>query len=144
MAYMSQEHKQRIHKELKAIMPIGWKWSLSVNHHSTLVFTIAKAPMDLISICNDIQKEWHIDRNARLGWKDEFQPSTHFDISRWEADKFPSEFKELFMNIQQALNLDNFDNSDSQTDYFHVGHYVRFNIGRWDKPFTYAPIGETA
>lgn len=34
-----------------------------------------------------------------------------------------------------ALNTDNYDNSDVQTGYFDVGHYVELRIGRWDKPF---------
>ena len=35
----------------------------------------------------------------------------------------------------QALNTDNHDNSDIQTDYFDVGHYVELNIGTWEKPY---------
>lgn len=33
------------------------------------------------------------------------------------------------------LNIDNYDNSDSQTDYFDVGHYTSINLGSWNKPF---------
>jgi hypothetical protein len=41
----------------------------------------------------------------------------------------------IFEKISDALNLDNFDKSDSMTDYFHVGHYVDINVGKWNKPF---------
>jgi hypothetical protein len=43
---------------------------------------------------------------------------------------------EVLKNINNVLNTDNFDESDSMTDYFHVGHYVSISIGSWDKPFT--------
>jgi hypothetical protein len=29
-----------------------------------------------------------------------------------------------------------FDNSDSQTDYFHVAYYYDIQVGKWDKPYT--------
>ena len=34
-----------------------------------------------------------------------------------------------------ALNIDNHNRSDSQTDYFDVGHYTSINLGSWNKPF---------
>ena len=49
MAYMSQENKKSIAVNLKTVIPASWKWSLSVRHHSTLVLTIASAPIDLIA-----------------------------------------------------------------------------------------------
>ncbi|MGI6124931.1 MAG: molecular chaperone DnaJ, partial [Acetivibrionales bacterium] len=41
--------------------------------------------------------------------------------------------------INQALNIINsynFDDSDSQIDYFHTNFYTHMSIGKWDKPFT--------
>jgi hypothetical protein len=40
--------------------------------------------------------------------------------------------------IAKALNTGNFNNSDSQSDYFHVGFYSSLHLGRWDKPFVVA------
>ncbi len=40
--------------------------------------------------------------------------------------------------INQALNIINsynFDDSDSQIDYFHNNFYTHMSIGKWDKPF---------
>jgi len=45
------------------------------------------------------------------------------------------ELKDVFDKIFEALNIDNFDESDIMTDYFHVGHYVNVNVGSFDKPF---------
>ena len=38
----------------------------------------------------------------------------------------------LALNI---INSYNFDDSDSQIDYFHTNFYTYMSIGKWDKPF---------
>lgn len=38
----------------------------------------------------------------------------------------------VFGKINQIVNKGNFNNSDSMTDYFHVGFYTEISIGRWD------------
>lgn len=111
MAYMSQEKKAKIAVALKAIMPKDWKYSLAVRHHSTIVMTIKSAPVALIE-------------------------GTHCDVNIYYLDRqFEGNTLALFEKIKSALNIDNFDESDSMSDYFHVGHYVDLNIGRWDKAF---------
>lgn len=37
--------------------------------------------------------------------------------------------------VDEIANGSNWDNSDSQTDYFDVNYYCHMNIGKWDKPF---------
>lgn len=130
MAYMNQEKKAKINTALKAIMPKDWKWSLSVRHHSTIVLTIASAPIDLLAIVNAKCAE-----NCKSIGMD-FQPNTSAEISYCWKKMFTGELLDLFSKISAALNIDNFDNSDAMTDYFHVGHYVDLHIGRWNKPFT--------
>jgi hypothetical protein len=114
MAYMSQEQKAKIVVELKKVIPKDWKWSVSVEHRSTIVLTISKAPVDLNAMAPHGLNEYHLDLN------------------------FSGELLETFKKIRAALNLDNFDNSDPMTDYFHVGHYVNIRIGKWNKPFIFA------
>ena len=105
MAFVDQSKKSRIAANLKKVVPKGWKYSLAVRNHSTIVMTIASAPFELIKA---------FEGNAYI--KDE-------------------SVGEVFAKIFEALNTDNYDRSDSQTDYFDCGHYVDLNLGRWDKPF---------
>ena len=42
---------------------------------------------------------------------------------------------EVLKRADQIVNADNWDRSDSQTDYFDVNYYTHFAIGKWDKPF---------
>lgn len=122
MAYMNQEKKKNIAAALKLVVPKGWKYSLSVNNHSSIVCTITAAPVDLATAF-----KWSDDR-ARDCY--DVNPY-HFESNVANAELLP-----VMRAIMGALNLDNFDNSDSMTDYFHVGHYVECHFGRWNKPFT--------
>lgn len=41
---------------------------------------------------------------------------------------------DLLKGVTDIVESYNFDDSDSQTDYFHVNFYFHLHIGRWDKP----------
>lgn len=128
MAYVNQDKKAKIAAALKKVVPAGWKYSLAVRHHSTIVMTISAAPFDLIKAFKA---------------SDYFNPetATSIEVNPYHyrshiADECVADVIEAIMD---ALNTDNHDRSDLQTDYFDVGHYVDLHIGRWNKPFTYKP-----
>jgi len=133
MAFVDQAKKSRIAAELRKVMPQGWKYNLAVHQHSTIVCTIAAAPFELIK-----------DRNK----SEYFDPetATHFTVNPYH---YPRAFKTCAVratlgSIVLALNTDNYDRSDSQTDYFDCGHYVQLQIGRWSKPFVCTAVQEVA
>jgi len=41
----------------------------------------------------------------------------------------------MLMKAAEIINRENWDNSDPMTDYFDVGFYLTFSIGKWNKPF---------
>jgi hypothetical protein len=106
MAFMNQEKKAAIAAELKKVVPANWKYSLRVRHHSEIVMTISKAPVDLNAYNNDDLPEEQL-----------------------------AELDKIFDAIHAALNLNNHDNSDPMSDYFDVGHYWHVSIGTYEKPF---------
>lgn len=112
MAYASKELKAKVAAKLKTIMPKGWKYSLAIRHYSTLVLTISKAPVDLNVIA---------PKGINM---------YHFHGGLTDAQYLP-----LFKDIVAAMNTDNYDRSDIQSDYFDVGHYVNIGIGKYEKPF---------
>lgn len=119
MAWMSQEKKAKIAAKLKDVVPKGWKYTLAVRNRSEIVMTISEAPVDLLRACKDFK-----------------EGNTSWAVNEYWVDRsFTPEVAEILSRIFDALNLDNHDNSDIQTDYFDVGHYVALLIGRWDKPF---------
>jgi hypothetical protein len=135
MASMSQEKKARIAAELKKIMPKGWKYTLGVHNHNTIVLNIMKAPVDLIAMVNDMNAE----SAERKG--DTFYPirDNHYQVNTYyPQNSFKGETLELMKKVCAALyGADYFDHSDSMTDYFHVAYYVDINVGKWNKPFEY-------
>ena len=124
MAYVNQDKKRKIAAALKPVVPAGWKYSLAVRHHSTIVLTISAAPFDLIRAFKPTQ--WFNPETATEVNVNPYHYRNHLDD---EA------VADVFEQIIDALNTDNHNNSDIQTDYFDVGHYVELRVGRWDKPF---------
>ncbi len=125
MAYMSQEEKKAIATELKKVIPKGWKYSLAVRDLSTLTLTITSAPVDLMALINANSKSGSVRDYAQL--------SNHWLDENFKGN---ADVQALFAKILSAMKGPNYhDRSDSQSDYFDVSHYIRINIGKYDKPF---------
>jgi hypothetical protein len=137
MAYMNQENKKKIAAELKKIIPSSWKWSLSVRHHSTLVLTIASAPVDLIE---EAWKNAAERQRTSCYHNDPPQPKpTYYSPNEYYLDReFSGETLCTFQDIKNAMMTGNHDNSDAMTDYFDVGWYIDICIGAYDRPFKVA------
>ena len=126
MAYMSQENKAVLRAEIEKVMPTGWKWSLAVRHHSTLVLTIRQAPVDLIG--------------ENLVCASRPEPSSNRTLNVYHLNgEYANKLLKIFESIKGAMMVGNHDNSDSQSDYFDVGWYIDINIGDSDSPFRYVP-----
>lgn len=124
MAYVSKADKEKIVKAVKAVLPKDWKATFAVRNYSTIVCTIRSAPVDLEKIFPDT-------------WKPEGKPLTNVDVNHYHIHRNCKDKKiaDILQKIVDALNTDNFDNSDPMTDYFCVGHYVDLRFGEWNKPF---------
>lgn len=124
MAYMDQERKALIAAALKPVVPKGWKYTLAVRNHMTLVMTITEAPFELIK---------------SFAASEFFNPetATHCDVNQYHFRSHIADecVADVIAQILGALNTGNHDRSDTMTDYFDVGWYVDLNIGRWNKPF---------
>lgn len=130
MAYMNPARKSVIAAALKSIIPAGWKYSLSVDNHSSIVLTIAAAPVDLLGEIRRVSNSQPENSDSPI------PEMTHSSINHhYLARQFEGETLALFRRIDAAMHDGNHNNSDIQTDYFDVGWYVDINIGRWNKPF---------
>lgn len=122
MAYVSQELKAKLSPIIKSICKnYGVKASLAVSNHSTLVLNIKSGSIDFF-------KSYNRDLNKPENGYIQVNPY-------WYNDHFDGVAKEFLSEVITAMNEGNFDKSDSQTDYFHVGWYVNVNIGKWNKPY---------
>ena len=130
MAYMNQEQKKKIAAALKTVVPASWKYSLRVRHNSTIVMTVTAAPLDFSD-----KVDWFEGR---------VRPVYQVNSYHYERNILCDEFRATVKAIMECLNLDNFDNSDSQSDYFHVGHYVDFSFGSFDRPYVNTAAAEAS
>ena len=130
MAYVSQELKAKIAPTVKSILKkYGIKGSLAVRDHSTLVLNIASGEIDFVSNFNDCSNAAHPKgREVRDGY---IQVNPYY-----YSKHFAGRALECMEELVAAMNDGNFDESDSQTDYFHVGWYVNVNVGKWNKAYT--------
>lgn len=133
MAYMNQERKAQIAAEIKKVIPAGWKYTLAVRNHSTIVLNISQAPIDLLENARQADAKKGFGGPSHIG--SYLQVNTH-SIER----SFMGEALDVMTKLNAALNLEgtpqaNWDKSDVQTDYFNVGWYVDINIGRYNDPF---------
>lgn len=132
MAYVSQELKSKVSPVIKAICKkYGIKGSLSVRDHRVLVLKITEGKIDFIGNCNRVcgASAWQT-RNG-------FQPQKDYlDVNPYHfRDHFDGVAKQCLIEILEAMNTGNWDESDIQTDYFNVGWYVDVKIGSWQKPY---------
>lgn len=135
MAYMNQEKKAAIKSALDKFMDKkdGWKYSLRVQHHSTLELTILQGPVDFIG---NYRCENNPEREVKV------KADGHVDVNEfWLDTQFSGEVLEVMRVIKGAMNVGNHDNSDPMTDYYDVGHYVHIGVGDYNKPYVY--VGET-
>lgn len=122
MAYMNKEKKAKIVEAVKAVLPKGWKVTFKVIHYSTIRCTVRSAPFNL----NDV-----------LDLTDWERENGHKDLNTYHHERYckTPEFKKAVGEIIEALNTDNYNNSDIMTDYFDVGHYIGLHFGGHVKPF---------
>lgn len=122
MAYMNQEMKATIAKNLKPVLKkFGVKGSLSVRNHSTIVLTLKSGKIDFFADYGDREdaRKFGIDVNPY-----------------WFHEHFTGKSKQFLTEAFRALKSANwYDDSDIQTDYFNTAYYFRINVGKWNKPY---------
>lgn len=134
MAYYSQERKKSVAPTVRGLLKeYGFKGSLSVDNHSTVILTIKEGMLDVIGNYNETVKDR--PQNTRYG------DPTHtrdrgLDVNvYWYKEHFTGKTLEFLTKVIRVLNTENHDNSDPMTDYFDVGWYVDVRFGRWNKPY---------
>ena len=130
MAYMSQENKKSIAPVMRKIMKkYGVHGYHAVRNHSKLVLNIKEGSIDFIG-------------NYVKGLDDDcYKPKDYMQVNtHWVDDHFSGVAKDFLSDMIDAMNgvgtdKENFDKSDIQSDYCHVGWYIDINVGKFDKTY---------
>lgn len=127
---MNQEKKAVIKAALdKVLKPLGIKYSLRVDNHSSINCTITAGPIDFIG-----------NFKATTGDKSQLMPGRvldHLQVNLyWIRDHFSGPTADLLVLVAEALKAAGYyDRSDAMVDYFDTAYYMHLNIGQWDKPY---------
>jgi len=108
MAFVSKEDKQKLAPGIKAVLKkYGVKGTIKVQHHMTLVVTLASGEV-------------------------EFDNASYRDINTyWVDTNYTGKTRDFLNELVEAMKgPDFFDHSDSMTDYFHRSHYIDIKLGR--------------
>jgi hypothetical protein len=130
MAYMNQEKKAIINAALdKVLKARGFKYSLRVDNHMSIVCTIQSGPVEFIGNFKDKNGDKFVNLPARE--LNNLQVNLY-----WLEDHFSGQTLEILKECSQALRAAGYyDRSDAMTDYFDTAYYMHLNIGAWDKPY---------
>lgn len=136
MAYMSQERKAEIVALAKPILKkYGIKATFGVSNHSTIVCNIKSGKIDFVKNYNDATVADRL-RSPNLYYYEHTDKKDYIQVNPYHyRNHFTGTALKFLTELCDALNHGNWDNSDIQTDYFDVGHYVEVNIGKWNKPY---------
>ena len=116
MAYMNQEKKAIIKAAMdKALKGRGFKYSLRVDHYSSITCTISAGPVDFGADYEQVNLYWL-------------------------NDHYSGEALQVLQECREALQAAGYyDRSNAQIDYFDTAYYMHLNIGAWDKPYKITP-----
>lgn len=134
MAYVSQEDKKKLSVAVKQVAKkYGFKVSLSVRHHSTLVAKVKGAKQILDGYCEK-QMSPDLVRKREFNNYNAFSPEQVMEESAkwghdvnlyWIEENYCPTGVKFLKELKSAMEgEDFFCEDDIQTDYFHRSHYT--------------------
>ena len=133
MAYINAEQVKAIRLALKKEFP-EFKFSVTKRHHSEVDVRLMSGPSF------DKQKLWirGEDVVVDLNNYDSWSTINHYHTYWYgKYEKFFNKIIEIIKTAPFKAGVGDlwFDESDSQTDYFHTAYYMSIGIGKWNKPY---------
>lgn len=136
MAYITKAEVKALQPKLKAINDkYRVKATFSGSNSSKLQLSISSGKVDFIG--NYIE---NLDANNRHDNAEErakcISVSKYLQVNHYYLESAFSGLALEYLEEVKALMLENhWDESDSQTDYFHCAYYIGVDIGRWNKGY---------
>ena len=137
MAFVSQEMKKKLAPKIKEVAKkYGYKVSLSVDHHSTLVAKI-KGAEDIMLEYIDVQMQPQkvLQRECRHYTFDpvevieESKKWGHRVNEYWIAENYGEKGIAFLTERKDEMEGEDFFNEDdAMTDYFHRSHYIEMSL----------------
>jgi hypothetical protein len=136
MAYVTQETITKARAALKALnKEYGVKATLSGKGGLCLNLTVAEGSINFVNnYCETIAaKRIHRDVEQTIGWA---KLEQRVGINHYYLDRqFSGKALEYLEKAKEIMYADHWDESDSQSDYFHCAYYVGMSVGRYNKVY---------
>jgi len=126
-----KEIAKRVRTQLKKEFP--WcVFSVQKDTHSIRI-VLKKAPFEaFVSELSNTATSEQVKCWANMKERGYLQVN-HYYIK--DSVFYTDDCKKILLRVKELTDEYNYDNSDSQSDYFDVNFYLHLNIGEWDKPF---------
>ena len=138
MAFMNQTIKSELLPGIKAVLrKYGLKGTVSVGDHIALSVTIREGKLDFIGDAIAVLRS---PQNANIPFLADtiasLQKDPSLSVNTYHIRSNHSGIcQNALLELHQAMNDGNWDNSNPQIDYVSCGWYTYINIGKWNKPY---------
>ena len=117
------------------------KFSVTVKDGRSLMVALMEAPFKIFEKDVDVYGN-NINGKSSLNHyylKHEYVEQCHYHtgqiVHRCNGGVFlTAKAWDMLIRVYEIANAENWDESDSQTDYFNCNYYLNMRIGKWDKP----------
>jgi len=138
MAFVSQEDKKKLAPKIKEVCKkYGYKVSLGVQHHSTLIAKIKGAEDILQEYCEVQMTPFKVAKREFNGYNN-FSPEAVMEESAkwghrvneyWIPENYGEKGIAFLSELKDAMEgEDFFCEDDAMTDYFHRSHYIEMSL----------------
>ena len=138
MAHVSQEMKKQLAPKIKEICKrYRIRATLSVHNHSSLELNVKSGDIDFINNYIDASNHKGYGHKIDTEQAEYLRRTQRINVNTYRFhEHFAGQALKFLQEVIPALKgPDYFDESDSQTDYFHCSHYIGVNIGGFEKPY---------
>jgi len=127
------EITKTIRAELKQRFP-ECKFSVTTQHGLAITVALMTAPVSPFASLDTVNGHEHGGKYAQLN---HYHIRQDYQTGSWMSNGYylTEQAVETLNTVIEIGNRENWDNSNSQIDYFDVNYYFHLAIGKWDKPF---------
>src|SRR3990167_432011 len=130
----------RLRQEFKQAFP-DYRFSVTKESYSmgqALTVALMQAPAPVFEVVESSSQEYRQERSVDKG----YAQLNHYQLirPRWDAERVCNGVKltetawQVLKQVVEMVEAYNYDDSDSQQDYFHSNFHFHLHIGKWNQP----------
>ena len=139
MAWVQKDTVTKVREGLKILnKEYGMKTTVSGTNSSSLKVRIISGKIDFVQnrldmLEGDMRYSEEEKAHHRL-YLTKFNSGIQVN-HYWLDTAFSGVALEYLEKVKAIMQVDHWDHSDVQSDYFHCAFYMNIDIGKWDKPY---------